>query len=95
LKQSVAGIEVRLISVERKLDEHTVILASLRIRVESLHGLVEKLEVRTGRVEQEYIMITSGLRRLEDRFDALEAARLAERIRALESRVAALESSEV
>jgi hypothetical protein len=38
-------------------------------------------------------MITADLRRLETRFDAIEADRLAERIRLLETRVAALETA--
>ena len=38
-------------------------------------------------------MITAALRRLEKRFDALEAKELQNRIAALETRVTALESS--
>jgi len=37
-------------------------------------------------------MITAGLKRLETRFDEIEAARLKQRIEDLEKRVAALES---
>jgi hypothetical protein len=53
---------------------------------------MENLLVRTERLEQEYTMITAGLKRLETRFDDLEAARLRQRIEALEKRVTALES---
>jgi hypothetical protein len=67
---------VRLISIERILKDHSSILASLQERVEALHGLLERLDVR-----------------VEARFDALEAERLAERITALESRVTALEAA--
>jgi hypothetical protein len=48
--------------------------------------------VRTERLEQEYTMITAALKRLELRFDNLEAALLVQRIEALEKRVTALES---
>ena len=64
------------------------------LRAHSLHGLVEELERRTGRIEQEYIMITEALRRLEGRFDKLEADRLRERIASLEARVQALETAQ-
>jgi hypothetical protein len=78
--------------VNEKLDEHTQELKDLRARVDTLHGLMENLLVRTERLEQEYTMITAGLKRLETRFDDLEAARLRQRIEALEKRVTALES---
>jgi len=84
---------VRLISVESLLKDHSFILASLQGRVEALHGLVERLDVRVGRLEQEYTMITAALRRLEMRFDPLEAQRLDARITELESRVTALEAA--
>jgi len=83
---------IRIVAIESKLDEHTAILRPLRERLESLHGLCEKLDMRVGRLEQEYVMITAALRRLETKFDQLEADRLRERIIALESRVSALES---
>ena len=82
----------RLISIESKIEEHSAILSPLRERVESLHGLAEKLVLRVDRFEQEYTMITAALRRLETHFDQLEAARLRERIASLEARVSALES---
>jgi chromosome segregation ATPase len=82
----------RLTSIESKLEEHSAILSPLRERVESLHGLVEKLVVHVDHFEQEYTMITAALRRLETNFDQLEAARLRERITSLETRVSALES---
>jgi polyhydroxyalkanoate synthesis regulator phasin len=66
----------------------------MQLRLESLHGLVEELERRTGRIEQEYVMITEALRRLEQRFDRIEADRLKERITSLEARVQALETAQ-
>ena len=91
--ESVQGTIInRLLSIESKLEEHSAILGPLRERVELLHGLVEKLVVRVDRLDQEYVMITAALRRLETRFDQLEADRLRERISSLESRVMALES---
>ena len=69
-------------------------LKDLNNRVDTLHGLMENLLVRVERLEQEYVMITAGLKRLEERFDQLEANRLRERIEALEKRVTALESVE-
>ena len=93
-RHSPQSASVRLISIESILKDHSSILASLQGRVEALHGLLERLDVRVGRLEQqEYVMITAALRRLEARFDALEAERLAERITALESRVTALEAA--
>ena len=66
----------------------------LHNRVDNLHGLMENLLVRVERLEQEYTMITAGLKRLEERFDQVDAIRLRERIDALEKRVTALESVE-
>jgi|SRR5712671_4542114 len=85
---------IRLINVETILKEHSAILRTMQLRVDSLHGLVEELERRTGRIEQEYVMITEALRRLEKRFDKLEAERIQERIAALEARVRALETAQ-
>lgn len=86
------GMAVRLISVEQKLEEHSLILRSLQERTEALSGLVDKLQVNFERLDQEYTMITAALRRLEQRFDRLEAERLSERIAALEARMSVLES---
>jgi chromosome segregation ATPase len=83
----------RLVSIENKLIEHSAILRPLQDRVGSLHSLVERLAGGLDRLDQEYVMITAALRRLERRFDQLEADRLRERITVLESRVAALEAS--
>jgi chromosome segregation ATPase len=87
------SIALRLISVETTVKEHSAILAAMQTRLDALHGLVEELERRTGRIEQEYVMITEALRRLEIRFDQMEAERLKERIAALEARVQALETA--
>jgi TolA-binding protein len=87
------SIALRLISVETIVNEHSVMLRTMQLRLESLPGLTERLERRTGRIEQEYVMITEALRRLETRFDRIEAERLKERIAALEARVQALETA--
>jgi chromosome segregation ATPase len=87
------SMALRLISVETTVAEHGAILRTLQIRMEVLHGLVEELERRTGRIEQEYVMITEALRRLDQRFDRIEADRLKERITALEARIQALETA--
>ncbi len=93
---SVEGLQstmaARLVSIEERLVDHSTILMPLRERVEALFGLVESLDARAGRVEQEYAMITAALRRLEGKFDSLEAEQLRKRIDALENRVSALES---
>ena len=83
----------RLIRLESQLDEHSAILVPLRDRVELMYGFVDKLEVRTGRLEQELTMITAALRRLEECYDRLEADQLRDRLATLETRVSALESS--
>jgi chromosome segregation ATPase len=88
------SIALRLISVETTVKEHSTMLQTMRLRLDSLHGLTEKLERRTGPIEQEYVMITEALRRLEQRFDRIEANHLQERIAALEARVQALETSQ-
>ena len=85
---------IRLINVEATLKEHSTILRTMQLRVDSLHGLVEELERRTGRIEQEYVMITEALRRLENRYDRMEAEHIQERIAALEARVRALETAQ-
>jgi chromosome segregation ATPase len=88
------SIALRLISVETTVKENSVLLRTMQVRLDSLHGLVEELERRTGRIEQEYVMITEALRRLEQRFDRIEADQLKERIIALEARVQALETAQ-
>jgi len=87
------AMALRLISVETTVKENSVTLQTMQLRLDSLHGLAEKLERRTGRIEQEYVMITEALRRLEQRFDRIEANRLQERIASLEARVQALETA--
>ena len=88
------AMALRLISVETTVKEHSSMLQTMQLRLDSLHGLAEKLERRTGRIDQEYVMITEALRRLEQRFDRIEAERLKERIAALEARVQALETAQ-
>ena len=82
----------RLTVVETHLTEHDAILRRLEERIDVLHGLMENLLVRVEHLEQEYVMITAALKRLEARFDKLDAAHLNERIESLEKRVTALES---
>ena len=93
---SVEGLQstmaAPLVSIEERLVDHSTILMPLRERVEALFGLVESLDARAGRVEQKYTMITAALRRLEGKFDSLEAEQLRKRIDALENRVSTLES---
>jgi DNA repair ATPase RecN len=89
-----SAMALRLIDIEADVKGHNSMLRSMRLRLDSLHGLVEVLERRTGRIEQEYVMITEALRRLENRFDRIEADRLKERIDALEARVQALETTQ-
>jgi chromosome segregation ATPase len=80
------SMALRLISVETTVKEHSAMLQTMQLRLDSLHGLAEKLERRTGRIEQEYV--------LEQRFDRMAANRLQERIAALEARVQALETAQ-
>src|SRR5712671_4312997 len=47
------SIALRLISIETIVSEHSTILRSMHLRLDALHGLVEELERRTGRIEQE------------------------------------------
>jgi chromosome segregation ATPase len=93
---SVEGLQstmaAPLVSLEERLVDHSTILMPLRERVEALFGLVESLDAPTGRMEQEYTMITAALQRLEGKFNALEAEQLRKRIDALENRVSALKS---
>jgi TolA-binding protein len=84
---------VRLVSMERRLDDNGAMLASLQTRMDTVYGLIEQLSGHTARLEQEYVMITEALRRLEKRFDRLEAERLDARITELEARVSTLESA--
>jgi hypothetical protein len=58
----------RLVSIENTLIEHSAILRPLQDRVASLHSLVEGLAGGVDRLDQEYVMITAALRRLEKRF---------------------------
>jgi len=86
-------IAARLFSIESVQKEQSARLASLEVRVEDLHGMVDNLGGRFARLEQEYVMIVGGLKRLESKFDDLDARRLDERITSLEARLSALESA--
>jgi chromosome segregation ATPase len=85
MQQGFEHLTMRLVEQQRQLNE-------LKDRVDTLHGLMENLLVRVERLEQEYTMITAALKRLEKRFDALDALRLKDRVDSLEKRVTALES---
>jgi len=80
----IPGIEDRLTAIEAEI-------VLLRSRVDNLVGLYEKLDKRIENLEHEYLAITVALKRLEQRFDRLEAERLSERVQLLEQKVAALE----
>ena len=87
-------LEARFDHLSDQLQQQQQQIQDLQERIEVLHGLMENLLVRVERLEQEYTMITAALKRLEIRFDSLEALRLKERVEALEKRVTALESIE-
>ena len=87
-------METRFDHLSEQLQQQQQQIQDLQERIEVLHGLMENLLVRVERLEQEYTMITAALKRLEIRFDSLEALRLKERVEALEKRVTALESIE-
>ena len=87
-------METRFDHLSEQLQQQQQQIQDLQERIEVLHGLMENLLVRVERLEQEYTMITAALKRLEIRFDGLEALRLKERVEALEKRVTALESIE-
>ncbi len=84
---------VRLIAIEERLDEHSTILQPLSERVELLYGFMDTLDTRSSRIGQEYVMTTAALRRLEKRFDGLEAEKLRDRITNIESRVESIETN--
>jgi chromosome segregation ATPase len=93
IEELQSTMALRLINMEAKIDQHSVVLNSLRERTEALYGAVDHMRGGFDRLEQEYAMILAALRRLEQRFDRLEAERISERLAALEARLSAVEST--
>jgi chromosome segregation ATPase len=82
----IPEIELRLASLEERMGR-------VEFRLDNLTGAVERLDKKFEILEHEYLAIKAALKRLEERFDQLEADRLRTRIEVLEQKVAALEKS--
>jgi len=66
-------------------------MRAVRGRLDNLEGLYQHLDKKLEILDHEYVSMSAALKRLEDRFDKLEADQLKERIRVLEEKVSALE----
>ena len=70
-------------------------MKSVRIRLDNLEGLYQHLDKKLEILDHEYVSMTAALKRLEERFENLEADKLEARVRTLEQKVAALEKNTV
>ena len=68
-------------------------MRAVRGRLDNLEGLYQHLDKKLEILDHEYVSMSAALKRLEDRFDKLEADQLKERIRVLEEKVSVLEKS--
>ena len=84
----IPEIEARLTAIEARLD-------ALEARMDNLEGLYQHLEKNLEILDHEYVSITAALKRLEERFDKLEADQLRDRVRILEQKVSVLEKSSI
>ena len=66
-------------------------MRAVRGRLDNLEGLYQHVDKKLEILDHEYVSMSAALKRLEDRFDKLEADQLKERIRVLEEKVSALE----
>ena len=84
----IPEIEARLTAIEARLK-------ALGSRVDNLEGLYQHLDKKLEILDHEYVSITAALKRLEERFDKLEADQLRDRVRILEQKVSVLEKSSI
>jgi len=68
-------------------------MRAVRGRLDNLEGLYQHLDKKLEILDHEYVSMSAAVKRLEDRFDKLEADQLKERIRVLEEKVSVLEKS--
>jgi chromosome segregation ATPase len=68
-------------------------MEDLEDRIRNVQGLYLHLDKRLEILDHEYVSITAALKRLEERFDKLEADNLQQRVRVLEDKVAELEKN--
>jgi chromosome segregation ATPase len=81
----------RIPVIEARLDAIETRLKALEVRMANLEGLYEHHDKKLEILDHEYVALTAGVKRLEQRFDKLEADALRDRVRVLEEKVAALE----
>lgn len=82
----IPEIEKRLAALENRMER-------LEGRIRNLEGLYLHHDKRLEILDHEYVSITAALKRLEERFDKLEADNLQHRVRVLEGKVAELEKN--
>ena len=79
MESSQNAVLAELATINSRLSSLEEITAGLRVRLDALHGLAEKLDKR--------------FERLEERFDRFEAERLAQRVAILEHKITEIEKS--
>ena len=84
----IPEIEARLTALESRMK-------ALETRMDNLEGLYQHLDKRWEILYHEYVSMSAALKRLEERFDKLEADQLRDRVRILEEKVTALEKNTV
>ena len=96
LKDTVNRISVsvsHIPEIESRLDNLEAEMKAVRIRMDNLEGLYQHLDKKLEILDHEYVSMSAALKRLEERFDRIEADQLRDRVRTLEERVTALEKS--
>jgi chromosome segregation ATPase len=83
---SILVIKDRLSDLEQKVE-------SMRVRLETLTGIVDGLIQKMSMLFDEYHSISAQLKRLETRFDRMEADRLEQRVAVLEAKIVKIEKS--
>ena len=87
----MAVLVARIPDIERRLAALESRMEKLEARMSNLEGLYLYHDKRLEILDHEYVAITAALKRLDERFDRLEADNLRDRLRVLEQKVAALE----
>jgi chromosome segregation ATPase len=90
---SMSIFVARIPEIESRLAALDSRMRALEARISNLEGLYLRHDTRLEILDHEYVAITAALKRLEERFDKLEADKLRDRVRVLEEKVAALEKN--
>jgi len=98
MQDSISRMDVlvaRIPEIESHMAGLEANVKAVGLRLSNLEGLYERLDRKREILGQEYVSISAAVKCLEEKFDRLEADRLAERVKILEEKVSALEKNTV